>query len=136
MYILQCSDDSYYVGSTVNLEQREWQHQQGEGAKYTARRLPVELVYTEEYPRIDEAYQRENQVKGWSRAKKGALIRGDFDALPGLSSSQLESELSSSYLLMMIVLLQLIEASLPRRLSLSKPGEKAYEYIVLDNRST
>lgn len=79
MYILQCSDGSYYVGSTVDIQLRLWQHQQGEGAKYTARRLPVELVYTEEYPRIDEAYHREKQVQGWSRAKKEALIRGNFD---------------------------------------------------------
>ena len=92
MYMLQCSDGSYYVGSTVNVEQRVWQHQQGEGAKYTARRLPVELVYTEEYPRIDEAFRREKQVQGWSRVKKEALIRGDYDALPDLSSNQSESE--------------------------------------------
>jgi putative endonuclease len=81
MYMLQCSDGTYYVGSTVNLEQRVWQHQQGEGAKYTARRLPVELVYAEKYPRIDEAFRREKQVQGWSRAKKEALIRGDYDEI-------------------------------------------------------
>ena len=92
MYILQCSDGSYYVGSTVALEQRVWQHQQGEGAKYTARRLPVELVYSEEYRRIDEAFSREKQVQGWSRAKKEALIRGDYDALPGLSASKSDNE--------------------------------------------
>ena len=92
MYILQCSDDSYYVGSTVALEQRVWQHQQGEGAKYTAKRLPVELVYAEEFPRIDEAFYREKQIQGWSRAKKEALIRGDYDALPGLSSNQPKDE--------------------------------------------
>lgn len=92
MYILQRSDDSYYVGSTVNLEQRVWHHQQGEGAKYITRRLPVKLVYTEEYPWIDEAYRLEKQVQGWSRAKKEALIRGDFDALSSLSSNQSEPE--------------------------------------------
>jgi putative endonuclease len=81
MYILQCADRSYYVGSTVALEQRLWQHQQGEGSKYTACRLPVELVYSEEFPRIDEAFQREKQVQGWSRAKKEALFRGDFDEI-------------------------------------------------------
>jgi putative endonuclease len=92
MYILQCSDGSYYVGSTVALEQRVWQHQQGEGAKYTARRLPVELVYSEEYRRIDEAFYREKQVQGWSRAKKEALIRGDYDGLPDLASSKSDKE--------------------------------------------
>jgi putative endonuclease len=61
------------------LEKRIWQHQQGEGAKYTARRLPVELIYSEEYRRIDEAFHREKQVQGWSRAKKEALMRGDYD---------------------------------------------------------
>jgi putative endonuclease len=92
MYILQCSDGSYYVGSTVDVEKRVWQHQQGEGAKYTSKRLPVELVFAEEFPRIDEAFQREKQVQGWSRAKKEALIRGDYDALPDLSSSKSDKE--------------------------------------------
>ena len=85
MYILQCADDSYYVGSTWNLEKRLWQHNQGLGAKYTARRLPVKLVYSEEFDFIADAYQREKQVQNWSRAKRQALIRGDYDALPGLA---------------------------------------------------
>ena len=85
MYILQCADDSYYVGSTWNLEKRLWQHNEGLGAKYTARRLPVKLVYSEEYTSIADAYQREKQVQNWSRAKREALIRGDYDALPELS---------------------------------------------------
>ena len=85
MYILQCADDSYYVGSTWNLEKRLWQHNEGLGAKYTARRLPVKLVYSEEYTSIADAYQREKQVQNWSRAKREALIRGDYDALPGLA---------------------------------------------------
>jgi putative endonuclease len=88
MYILKCTDDSYYVGSTVNLEKRLYQHQLGKGARYTAKRLPVKLVYAEEFSRIDEAYQREKQVQGWGRAKREALIREDFDALPGLSADQ------------------------------------------------
>ncbi len=85
MYILQCADDSYYVGSTWNLEKRLWEHNQGLGAKYTARRLPVKLVYSEEFDFIADAYQREKQVQNWSRAKREALIRGDYDALPELS---------------------------------------------------
>ena len=85
MYILQCADDSYYVGSTWNLEKRLWQHNEGLGAKYTARRLPVKLVYSEEYTSIADAYQREKQVQNWSRAKRQALIQGDYDALPELS---------------------------------------------------
>ena len=88
MYILKCSDNSYYVGSTWNLENRLWQHNQGLGAKYTARRKPVKLVFSEEFQSIADAYKREKQVQGWSRAKHEALIRGDYDALPELSKSK------------------------------------------------
>jgi putative endonuclease len=86
MYILLCSDKSYYVGSTGDLERRVSQHQGGEGGKYTSRRLPVKLVYAEEFSRIDEAFRREKQVQGWSRAKREALIQGNFGSLPELSS--------------------------------------------------
>ncbi len=85
MYILLCADRTYYTGSTVNLEYRLSQHQNGEGANYTKKRLPVELVYFEEYSRIDEAFYREKQVQGWCRKKKEALINGDSDRLPELS---------------------------------------------------
>jgi putative endonuclease len=85
MYILQCADGSYYVGSTRNLEKRLWQHNQGLGSKYTARRLPVKLVYHEEFASIAEAFEREKQVQNWSRAKREALIRGEYDALPELA---------------------------------------------------
>ncbi len=74
MYILKCSDDSYYVGSTNNLELRLAQHQAGKGANHTKKHQPVELVYYEEYSRIDVAFYREKQVQGWSRKKKEALI--------------------------------------------------------------
>lgn len=70
MYILKCADDSYYTGSTTDLELRLKQHQNGEGANYTKKRLPVKLVYFEEYSRIDEAFYREKQVQGWKRRKK------------------------------------------------------------------
>ena len=85
MYILQCCDGSYYTGSTNNLELRLAQHSQGKGSKYTARRLPVKLVYSAEFDSLLEAYEAEKQVQGWGRAKREALIRGDYDALPGLS---------------------------------------------------
>lgn len=58
MYILLCSDGSYYTGSTRDLEYRLYQHQMGEGANYTKNRLPVRLVYYELYSRIDHAYYR------------------------------------------------------------------------------
>ncbi len=76
MYILECADGSYYTGSTNNLELRLAQHQAGEGANHTKKHLPVKLVYFEEYERIDQAFDREKQVQGWSRKKKEALIDG------------------------------------------------------------
>ena len=85
MYILKCSDGSYYVGSTWDLERRFAQHQRGEGAAYTKRRRPVEFVYSEEYDRIADAFAREKQVQNWGHAKREALIRGDDDALIRLS---------------------------------------------------
>jgi len=88
LYILKCADGSYYTGSTNNLSLRLAQHQAGEGGDYTRRRLPVELVYVQEFPSEHEAFLRERQVKGWSRAKKEALIRGDFEALVELSKSR------------------------------------------------
>ena len=85
MYILECSDGSYYTESTTNLELRLQQHQSGEGANHTKKRLPVTLVYYEEYSRIDEAFYREKQVQGWSRKKKEALINGNSQLLPQLA---------------------------------------------------
>lgn len=87
MYILQCSDGSYYTGSTTDLEARIYQHSIGKGANYTKNRLPVKLVYYEEYERIDDAFSREKQVQGWSRKKKEALIDRRYDALTLLSKS-------------------------------------------------
>ncbi len=85
MYILECTDGSYYTGSTNNLELRLAQHQAGEGANHTKKRLPVSLVYYEEYARVDEAFYREKQVQGWSRKKKEALINGMPELLPTLA---------------------------------------------------
>ena len=91
MYILECADGSYYTGSTNNLELRLQQHQAGEGANHTKKRLPVKLVYFEEFYRIDEAFYREKQVQGWSRKKKEALINGRFNELNKLSECQNET---------------------------------------------
>jgi len=85
MYILECSDGSYYTGSTKDIVRRLEQHQSGEGANHTAKRLPVKLVYYEEYPRIDFAFNREKQVQGWNRTKKEALINGNLNDLPELA---------------------------------------------------
>jgi putative endonuclease len=85
MYILQCSDDSYYVGSTKNLDLRFSQHQSGKGSRYTSGRLPVGLVYCEEYDRVSDAFYREKQVQGWTRRKREALINGNPELLPALA---------------------------------------------------
>ena len=87
MYILECSDKSYYVGSTTDLERRVNQHNAGEGSEYTKRRLPVRLVYFEECFSIEEAFLREKQVQGWSRKKREALINNMHKNLPDLSKS-------------------------------------------------
>jgi putative endonuclease len=86
LYILLCADGSYYTGTTrTNLEFRLAEHQTGHFGGYTATRRPVVLVYSEYFDRIVDAIAAERQVKGWSRAKKEALIAGRFDLLPGLS---------------------------------------------------
>ena len=88
VYILRCSDDSYYTGSTNNLELRLAQHAAGEGSQWTRSRLPVHLAFAQDFPSEHEAFLCERQIKGWSRAKKEALIRGDFDALVELSRNR------------------------------------------------
>jgi putative endonuclease len=85
MYILECCDGSYYVGSTKNLEFRMSQHQDGIGSRYTSGRLPVKLVYCEEYDRVSDAFYREKQVQGWTRRKREALINGSPNLLPALA---------------------------------------------------
>ncbi|PKN91586.1 MAG: hypothetical protein CVU44_18565 [Chloroflexi bacterium HGW-Chloroflexi-6] len=90
MYILECADGSYYVGSTKDIERRLWEHQSGLGAKYTSRRLPVKLVYSEEYERVSDAFYREKQIQGWSRVKREALIKGEYDSLPALAKKKFE----------------------------------------------
>jgi putative endonuclease len=82
VYILECSDHSYYVGFTSKLEYRVWQHQTGFFPKcYTYNRRPVVLVYSLEFYRAMPGIRFEKQVKGWSRKKKEALIKGDLDLL-------------------------------------------------------
>lgn len=85
MYILECADGTYYTGSTKKLELRLAKHENGEGANHTKKRLPVKLVYYEEFQRIDFAFYREKQVQGWSRKKKEALINNNTKELPFLS---------------------------------------------------
>jgi putative endonuclease len=91
MYILECVDGSYYTGSTIDLTRRLWQHQNGLGAKHTAKRLPVQLVYCEFFERVSDAFYREKQVQGWSRLKKQALIANNTELLHYLSQCQNET---------------------------------------------
>ena len=86
LYILQCADNSFYVGTTrARLEQRMAEHQQGRFGGYTATRRPVELVFSQHFLRIEDAIAAERKVKGWRREKKLALIEGRLGDLPALS---------------------------------------------------
>jgi predicted GIY-YIG superfamily endonuclease len=86
VYILRCSDGSYYVGSTRgSLETRVAEHNSGVYGGYTMSRRPVELVWSQDFDRITDAIAAERRLKGWSRAKKEALIAGDLDLLHQLS---------------------------------------------------
>ena len=86
LYIVRCSNGSYYVGTArAGLERRIAEHNSGSLGGYTAMRRPVTLVFSQWFDRITDAIAAERQVKGWSRAKKEALIRGDFDGLRTLA---------------------------------------------------
>ena len=85
VYILKCRDDTYYVGSTVDLAARLDQHQRGLGATYTRRRRPVTLVWSFETPSVAHAFALEKQIQGWSRRKREALIEGRFEDLVPLA---------------------------------------------------
>jgi putative endonuclease len=76
MYVLQCADGTYYVGSTRDLARRLQQHRDGLGSHYTRRRRPVRLVYFELHEDIGVAYGRERTVHGWTRSRKRRLIDG------------------------------------------------------------
>jgi putative endonuclease len=96
MYILLCSNDQYYTGSTKDLERRLDEHNSGKGANFTRKHLPVKLVYYEEFDRIDDAFYREKQVQGWSRKKKEALINGETNKLHVLAQCKNETNSSLS----------------------------------------
>ena len=87
VYILECSDGSYYTGHTDQVEARLAAHRSGKFSRYTSERLPVELVFLEELPTRDDTFQRERQIKGWSRSKKEDLMAKDWARLTELSRS-------------------------------------------------
>jgi len=78
VYILSCADNSYYTGHTDNLEKRISEHQSGICPGYTSNRLPIKLVWSQECVTREEALSAEMQIKGWSRKKKEAMMRGDW----------------------------------------------------------
>lgn len=86
-YILECADGSFYVGSTINLENRIFMHNLGVGSTYTspARRRPVKLAWSGEFETIGAAFAFEKQVQNWGRAKRIALIEGRLADLPALA---------------------------------------------------
>ncbi|ABC84031.1 GIY-YIG nuclease family protein [Anaeromyxobacter dehalogenans] len=92
VYMLRCSDGSYYVGHTDDLETRVVQHQHGALGGYTATRRPVALVWSAEFASRDQAFLRELQLKRWSRAKKEALIRDDWSEIGRLGRGPDRSE--------------------------------------------
>jgi predicted GIY-YIG superfamily endonuclease len=81
VYILECSDKSYYTGHTDDLEVRLAAHEQGTFKGYTSKRRPVRLVFCDDFPTRDDAFAVERQIKGWSRRKKQALIAKDWEKL-------------------------------------------------------
>ena len=92
VYIIKCSDKSYYVGITNNLERRLYEHNEGfDPYSYTYSRRPVNLVFEQSFHDVDNAILYEKKIKGWSRAKKEALIEGRINDLPKLSKNIKES---------------------------------------------
>lgn len=89
VYIVRCSDDSYYTGVTNDIERRLWEHNNDDNCKsYTYKRRPVELLYSECFHDIKQAIAWEKQVKGWSRKKKAALIKNDWEEIIKLAKSK------------------------------------------------
>ena len=85
VYLLQCADQSYYVGHTDELEKRVLQHERGELGGHTSTRRPVRVVFTQGFASREEALAAERQIKGWSRKKKEALVRGEWATISRLA---------------------------------------------------
>jgi predicted GIY-YIG superfamily endonuclease len=82
VYLLECADGSLYVGMTSSLDHRLAEHQQGvDPQAYTFSRRPVKLIWNQEFASEHEAFTSEQQLKGWSRAKKQALAEGDWEKI-------------------------------------------------------
>lgn len=85
VYMLECADGSYYVGSTGDIEGRVYEHQRGIGSRYTSKRLPVRLVWAGEFESVVEAWGFERRLHGWGRAKRRALIDDHWDEIKRLA---------------------------------------------------
>lgn len=97
VYILKCSDNSYYTGVTNNIDRRLIEHNNGfDRTSYTFSRRPLELVYYETFQNPNDAIFWEKRIKGWTRKKKEALIKGDFDELVKLSNMKSHTSTSSA----------------------------------------
>jgi len=91
VYIIHCSDGTYYTGITSNLEKRIFEHKSGKHPdSYTFSRRPLSLVFFCEFTDINLAIEKEKQIKKWSRVKKEALIKGDLLALPNLAKKKFQ----------------------------------------------
>jgi len=88
VYMLLCSDGSYYIGHTDNLEKRIADHTNGQGCAYTSKRLPIRLVFVEQCSTRDEAFALERKIKGWSHKKKAALIKQDWQEISRLAKKK------------------------------------------------
>jgi len=88
VYIIKCAHASYYTGSTTDIDGRITKHHEGYYGGYPSSRRPLELVWSQEFQEISQAIAAERRIKGWSHAKKEALIRGEFDLLRDLSQSK------------------------------------------------
>jgi len=88
LYILKCGDGSYYIGHTDDIDKRLNEHLQGAGSAYTRRRQPVEVIYAEAFMNRCDAFEAERRLKGWSRKKKEAFMRGDWETIKKLSNNK------------------------------------------------
>ena len=93
IYILKCTDNTYYTGITSDIVNRLEEHKNGKHIdSYTFKRRPIQLVFTCEFNDVKMAITKEKQIKKWSKTKKEALINGDFDSLPNLAKKLFTAE--------------------------------------------
>ena len=97
VYILKCSDGSYYTGHTDDLDKRISKHQTGDFGGYTCSRRPVQLVYHQKFSNRDHAFAAEMKIKGWSRKKKEALIRNDWQEISRLARIKIKNQLNTDF---------------------------------------